>query len=108
MPDMFASGYRSASTAVEFPGPQPRSMARFGEASGTWASKSREGLVRSFRNLAYCFADQSSSLARGVVVEECFVDMVGWNRSAGNRWLKVLAFADGVDLAHRARNLPGM
>lgn len=54
---------------MEFAGPQPRSMIRFGEVRGTRESKSRAGCVRSFSNLRYCVALQS--LAAIVVVVNC-------------------------------------
>ncbi len=47
-----------ASTSVEFPGPQPKSMAERAAMSGSAASKSRTGRVRSASKAEYCFADQ--------------------------------------------------
>ena len=59
MPVMCAEGYRFSTTAVEFPGPQPRSMMRLGEERGTWERRSRAGRVRCSSNLRYCAALQS-------------------------------------------------
>ena len=73
-PTMWAPGYRAASTAVEFPGPQPRSTIVLGASSGTRASSSRAGSVLSSANLRYCDALQSLvvvgfavDIVRGVV-----------------------------------------
>src|SRR5215510_8682484 len=54
-----ACGNRSMSSSVELPGPQPRSNTRVARSSGTCASRSREGRVRSSSNLRYWRADQS-------------------------------------------------
>src|SRR5437870_2981389 len=54
-----AFGNRSTSSSVELPGPQPRSNTRAARSSGTCASRSREGRVRSSSNLRYWRADQS-------------------------------------------------
>ena len=53
-----AAGKRAASTSVELPGPQPKSMARWASVAGTACSRSRTGRVRSFSKLLYWAADQ--------------------------------------------------
>jgi hypothetical protein len=45
-PMMAAPGQRSASSAVELPGPQPRSATRTESANGTRASRSSAARVR--------------------------------------------------------------
>ena len=58
-PTTSASGNRSIKSSVELPGPQPRSNTRSARSSGTCASRSRDGRVRSSSNLRYWRADQS-------------------------------------------------
>src|SRR5215470_9135533 len=49
-------------SSVELPGPQPRSITLRGDLSGTCASRSRGGRVRSSSNLRYWRALQSSDI----------------------------------------------
>lgn len=58
-PVIVADGYWVASTVVELPGPQPRSIILLGAVRGTCDRRSRAGWVRSFSNLRYWFALQS-------------------------------------------------
>ena len=55
----WAFGYRWCRTAVEFPGPQPRSVMYLGDDRGTWERRSHDGRVRSFSNFRYWVALQS-------------------------------------------------
>src|SRR5262245_45705146 len=69
------------SSSVELPGPQPRSTTRRGRASGTCASRSRGGRVRSSSNLRYWRALQSSvmstaSLHRNPIVVSVFYSLL--------------------------------
>ena len=59
-PTISDCGKRSTRSSVELPGPQPRSTTSRGRCSGTCASRSRGGRVRSSSNLRYCRALQSS------------------------------------------------
>src|SRR3569833_3462550 len=59
-PEMSASGKRDASTAVELPGPQPKSTTRAGEKSGSCPTSSTAAWVRWLRNLRYCEVDHLS------------------------------------------------
>jgi hypothetical protein len=61
-PNDSALGNRSTKSAVELPGPQPRSTARRGDRTGTCAKRSRGGRVRSSSNLRYWLADQESAV----------------------------------------------
>ena len=58
MPTTSASGKRSTRSSVELPGPQPISTTRAASGSGTAASRSRAGRVRSSSNLRYWLGDQ--------------------------------------------------
>src|SRR3569833_2578469 len=62
-PEMSASGKRDASTAVELPGPQPKSTTRAGEKSGSCPTRSKAAWVRWLRILRYCKADHSSRVS---------------------------------------------
>src|SRR5580704_6622326 len=63
-PTMSDCGKRSTNSSVELPGPQPRSTMSRGRCSGTCATRSRGGRVRSSSNLRYCVALQSSIACR--------------------------------------------
>ena len=69
-PVIVADGYWFASTVVELPGPQPRSIILFGAVRGTCDRRSRAGWVRSFSNLRYWFALQSL-VCWDIVVVKC-------------------------------------
>src|ERR1039457_7218056 len=53
-----ASGQRSRSTAVQFPGPHPRSITRRTSATAIREARSRQGCVRSSANFRYWFGFQ--------------------------------------------------
>src|SRR5690606_2450993 len=53
-----AAGQRSASVAVRWPGPQPRSTTVVGDRCATWATRSWKGRARSASNFRYCPGSQ--------------------------------------------------
>src|SRR4029450_234619 len=75
-PRICAPGQRSATEAVRFPGPQPRSITTFGSAVLTRLSRSTNGRERSSANSKYLSGFQTVTGTPGNIVMSNYVPMI--------------------------------